>query len=292
MDTTTNDTIEQQYLKLIEHIAASGTLQENRTNVPTRVVFSRTLRHDMADGFPLLTTKRVAWKTVQVELEGFIKGITSKQWFKDRGCNIWNEWCNPQKISYGQDPWTVQAMANEDDLGLIYGAQWRDFKDPNNEAGSGVDQLKNIVTTLKTNPNSRRMVCMAWNPLALDHQALPPCHLGFLVNVIGDRLNLVWWQRSADMFLGVPFNIASYAMLLTLLANEAGLKPGELVGHFEDCHIYENHLTQVKQQCERAPRQFPTVAIDPSVSIFDWDHTKTALTGYDPHPRIPAPIAV
>lgn len=307
--------IEQQYLDICREILDKGVKKENRTGTDTRALFSKTIRHDMSEGFPLLTTKKVPFKTMKVELEGFIKGITSKKWFQDRGCKIWNEWCNPQKVSYGTDEFTQQKMREEDDLGpCIYGASWRNFHDPLNKPkptstskfksfwlktffgkkpfGQKIDQLKNIVETLKTNPNDRRMICTAWNPLGLKHTALPACHVMFIVNVLDGKLNLTWTQRSVDWMLGCPFNIASYALLLHLLAKEAGLEEGELVGNFVDVHLYENHVNQVKEQLSRNLKDLPKVDTKNFTSIFDWDYQDTELIGYEPHPSIKAPVAI
>ena len=260
------------------------------------------IQHDMSDGsFPLLTTKRVAFKTMSVELEGFIKGITSKQWYKDRGCNIWNEWCNPQKVPYPAADMSeksrklvLEAMAAEDDLGpAVYGAAWRNFRDPNSHPGAqGVDQLANIVQTLKTNPEDRRMICLAWNPLGLKHTALPACHYSWQVMKRGEYLDLVWTQRSVDSFLGLPFNIASYGLLLLLLAREAGLKPGVLSGSLADLHLYENHVDQALEQLQRTPMPLPQVELLDKGSIFDWTHQDINLLGYSPHASIKAPVAV
>lgn len=262
--------------------------------------------HDMSDGFPLLTTKRMPINTILVELEGFIKGVTSKQWFKDRHCNIWNSWANPEKVfneyklrEKSLSPYqTKQEVAAElDDLGPIYGYQWRDFNGAygddilTTEAHNikGADQLKGIVDTLHNNPYDRRMVCSAWNPNQIDKMALPPCHYAWNVTVIDDEINLFWAQRSCDLMLGVPFNIASYATLLMLLAKESGFKPGNLSGMLVDCHIYRNHIEGAEEQLTREPISLPKLEIKDRngvFSIFNWQYEDFELSNYKYHPKI------
>lgn len=295
--------IDVQYLDLVQKILNEGVRKENRTGVDTLAIAGACIEHDMSEGFPLLTTKKMFFKGVKVELEGFIKGIRSKQWFKDRGCNIWSEWCNPRKVPYGNDAESKVKMAAEDDLGLIYGVQWRDFKCPDTHTVSGpaigVDQLAKIINTLKTNPNDRRMICSAWNPTALDQMALPPCHLLWQVTVIDGKLNLAWYQRSVDVPLGLPFNIASYGLLLHLLAKEAGLKEGRLIGFLMDTHIYVNQVDALQEQIGRAPMKLPTVStydinnvtMD-KYNIFDWNYSQTSLDNYVSHPPVKFDIAV
>lgn len=305
--------IDTQYLELVQKILSEGIRKENRTGVDTLAIAGAMIEHDMSEGFPLLTTKKMPFKSIRVELEGFIKGIRSKKWFQDRGCTIWDEWCNPKKVTYGNDAESKAKMKAEDDLGLIYGVQWRDFKDsrvtvlgslpdgPEVCVSDGVDQLKKIVNTLKTNPNDRRMICSAWNPMALDQMALPPCHLLWQVTVIDGKLNLAWYQRSVDVPLGLPFNIASYGLLLHLLAKEAGLKEGRLIGFLMDTHIYVNQIDSLKEQLGRVPYTLPTLETDGNYtgvgeflpySIFDWDHRDTALKNYVSHPPVKIDIAV
>jgi thymidylate synthase len=304
--------IDVQYLDLVQKILDEGVRKENRTGVDTLAIAGAMIEHDMSEGFPLLTTKKMYFKGVKVELEGFLKGIKSKQWYKDRGCNIWNEWCNPLKVPYANDADTKAKMAAEDDLGLIYGVQWRDFADPYREEVQykdssqiewakgpvkGVDQLKKIINTLKTNPNDRRMICSAWNPLALDRMALPPCHLLWQVTVIDGKLNLAWYQRSVDVPLGLPFNIASYGLLLHLLAKEAGLKEGRLIGFFMDIYIYVNQVDALQEQISRKPMKLPYVEtfIDVHAGKYDilnWEHTETFLRDYVSHPPVKFDIAV
>ena len=286
----------KQYLDILENVMQNGKLSDNRTGkralrVPSGAIFE----HDMANGFPLLTTKRMPLKTISTELEFFIKGITDKKWLTDRNCHIWDEWSNPLKwqrlyddqinmyIEQGykltpdeKEFIRTEAMNRERDLGPIYGFQWRHFggtyefdedridKNPTdnfNHRNPGVDQVFKAIQSLKTNPTDRRIIVSAWNPAQQYKMALPPCHIMHQLLVDGDKLNLIWTQRSCDMFLGVPFNIASYAMLLLLYAKEAGLKPGILKGELHDVHIYEDHINQVKLQLKREPYKLPTVEI-------------------------------
>lgn len=296
--------IDVQYLDLVQKILTEGVRKENRTGVDTLAIAGACIEHDMSEGFPLLTTKKVYFKGVKVELEGFIKGIRSKQWFKDRGCNIWNEWCNPAKVTYGNDAESKAKMAAEDDLGLIYGVQWRDFRDPDNGrlvvddkgravCAPGYDQLAKIVKTLKTNPNDRRMICSAWNPLALDQMALPPCHLLWQVTVIDGKLNLAWYQRSVDVPLGLPFNIASYGLLLHLLARQAGLAEGRLIGFLMDTHIYVNQIDGLKEQITRKPYPLPKIeTVRGNMDITQWQHDHTSLIDYVSHAPVKFEIAV
>jgi thymidylate synthase len=308
--------IDVQYLDLVQKILNEGVRKENRTGIDTLAIAGACIEHDMSEGFPLLTTKKMAFKSVKVELEGFIKGIRSKKWFQDRGCTIWDEWCNPAVVPYGNDADSKARMKAEDDLGLIYGVQWRDFKTPDAlktsirerrtmdgkaieqfsmlEPCRGVDQLAKIVDTLKTNPNDRRMVCSAWNPQALGQMALPPCHLLWQVTVIDGKLNLAWYQRSVDVPLGLPFNIASYGLLLHLLAKEAGLKEGRLIGFLMDTHIYVNQIDALKDQIGRTPMKLPNLlTVYPTgTGIFEWEHTNTMLQDYISHPSIKFDIAV
>lgn len=307
--------IEEQYLSILSDLLSDKAIrQSNRTGVDVFKIPPRMIQHDMSDGsFPLLTTKRVAWNVMKVELEGFIQGITSKKWFKDRECHIWDEWCNPQKVPYSNDEETKARMKDEDDLGpCIYGASWRNFHDPlarvaeHDEGtyeyvhvGQNIDQLKNIVNTLHTNPEDRRMICLAWNPLGLNHTALPACHYSWQVMKRGPYLDLVWTQRSVDTFLGLPFNIASYGLLLHLLAKEANLTPGVLSGSLADLHLYENHVDQAREQITRMPYDLPKIVTvcdfhETEFDIFKWKHDHTIFRdfGYKCHPSIKAEVAV
>lgn len=300
------------YLNLVKEVLHAP-YKGNRTGVKARSISGYMLQHDMSEGFPLLTTKKMPLKIIAVELEGFIKGITDKKWFQERGCNIWNEWASPNKVPYGHDEETKANMMAESDLGPIYGYQWRNFNGDYfnskgekiteemkqagyyNQYNTGTDQLAELVNKLHTNPLDRRMIVSAWNPNQLHQMALPPCHLMFQVVVTGenaDILNLNWYQRSCDLMLGIPFNVASYAMLLLLLAAEAGMKPGKLCGMLGDVHIYENHIKGAVEQLMRDPLPLPTLEFPGFSGFFDWDHTQRKLNNYQSHPKIEFPIAV
>lgn len=287
----------KEYLDIVRRILNEGELKENRTGVDTIAIAGATFEHDMSVGFPLLTTKKMAHKSIRVELEGFIKGITDKKWFQERGCKIWDEWCNPQKVPYGHDEETKKKMFEERDLGPIYGFQWRhfnaDYDNYNSDySGKGIDQLANVISSLDKNPNDRRMVVNAWNPLQIGQMALPPCHYGFQVTVINDKLNLLWNQRSVDTMLGLPFNIASYGFLLHLLAKESGFKEGKLIGFLGDVHIYKNQIKGAEEQLEREPYELPNVVSDDFESIFYWHHNITRITDYVSHDKIEFPLAI
>lgn len=289
----------QSYLDIVKKILDEGIEKTDRTGTGTLAIAGAMFQHDMADGFPLLTTKKMPFKVVTAELEFFIKGITDKQWLIDRKCHIWDEWCNPKKVAYAHDEETKKKMAEERDLGAIYGFQWRHFNAPYQNYDSdyseqGVDQLKKVIETIKNNPNDRRMLVMAWNPCMLDQMALPPCHYGFQITVLDGKINLLWNQRSVDTMLGLPFNIASYATLLHLLAKETGLKEGKLIGFLGDVHIYKNHLGGAREQLARDPNKYklPTIQTNNFKSIFDWQYTDTELIGYESYDRIQFPIAV
>ena len=275
---------DQQYLDVMQRILDKGIRRSNRTGVDTIGLPSSMLVMDLADGFPLLTTKRIAFKTMAVELEGFIKGVTDKRWFQERGCHIWDEWCSPLKVPYGNDAESKAAMASEADLGPIYGAQWRGF--------GGRDQLAAILADLSASPDSRRMVCSAWNPPEIPTMALPPCHVLWQVLVLGGKLHLNWYQRSADWFLGVPFNMASYSLLAALLAAHAGLARGVVTGFFGDSHLYDNQIAAAREQLSRT-EHFPAPDVNvPTASILDWSHDKVEVVGYQYHPSIKVPVVV
>ena len=276
---------EQQYLDLVRKILTEGKKKQDRTGTGTLSIPHAMVSFDLERGFPLLTTKRMAFKSIKIELEGFIKGIKSKKWYQERGCSIWDEWCNPQKVPYATDAETKKKMLEEDDLGEIYGVQWRDF---NNQ---GYDQLKRIVDTLKTNPYDRRMVCSAWNPLALDKQALPPCHYNWVVSV-DDRLHLSFSMRSVDVGLGLPFNIASYSLLAHLLSLECGIPAGTVTGFLNNVHIYNDHIEGLTVQLNRIPYDFPQIETVDFDSIYNWRFDQTKVTGYKSHEKISLPIAV
>ena len=338
------------YLEIIQSVLSNG-VQKTATRydsngevIPvengTVGTFCEIFRHDMSKGFPLTTLRRMPWRSIRIELEGFIKGIISKRWYQERGCKFWDSWANPLEVNKNiiveqnklcatttdtmkeivekttsRD--SIKKFQEEtDDLGPIYGYQWRTFAqhygewefedyleggccpatgeyqqtDNRNGVDVGFDQLKSIVEKLKSSPYDRRMVCSAWNPNQMDMMALPPCHWAFNVVVYGDKLNLIWHQRSCDLLLGVGSNIASYALLLLLLCEESGLKPGELVGTLADCHIYENHLPAAKELVGRVEGVLPEVKIDRkpdgSFSIFDWTYDQVDLLGYEPQDKL------
>jgi len=285
------------YLDIIKKILDQGVVKENRTGIDAITVPGIMFEHDMEKGFPLLTTKSVPLRLVASELEFFIKGITDKNWLRDIDNHIWDAWCSPDKVLYGHDEETKKKMMEERELGPIYGWQWRNFgaeyqafdKPP---IGEGVDQLKKVIETLKTDPNDRRMIVMAWNPPKLKYMALPPCHYCFQVVVIRDKLNLLWSQRSVDSVLGLPFNIASYGLLLHLLVKETGFKEGKLVGFLADTHIYVNHLEGIKEQLSRKPFPLPIIKTENFKSIFDWKYTDSKVENYEHHPRIKFEVAI
>jgi thymidylate synthase len=279
------------YLSILQNILDNGEWKGNRTGIDALTIPGATITHDMSHGFPLLTCRKLPFKSTRVELEFFIKGLTDKKWLQERGCKYWDEWCSPTKVPYANDEETKRKMREETDLGPVYGAQWRDFKDPYNPANA-VDQLKVIVDRLKKNPSDRRMICSAWNPLALDQMALPPCHLLWQVTVINGKLNLFWYQRSVDVFLGLPANISSYALLLHLLAKESGLKEGTLTGFLADTHIYSNHMDQIRELLRRETYPLPTITTDPFTSIFDWQYSDTKLLNYVSGPKLTGEVAV
>ena len=287
----------KQYLDLVKDILETGEKKENRTGIDAYCVTGRTFQHDMKDGFPVLTTKKLPFQSIKSELEFFIKGLTDKRWLQERKNTIWDEWCNPRKVPYAHDSENKNRMMNENDLGPIYGFQWRHFgaeyKGPDaNYSGQGVDQLANLVEMLKKNPNDRRMIVTAWNPAQISEMALPPCHYGFQVTVNRGRVNLLWNQRSVDTMLGLPFNIASYGLLLHLLAKESGFEEGILTGFLGDLHIYENHLKGAEEQLNRKPDNLPHINTENFTSIFDWGYTDSKLIGYNPQPKIDFKIAV
>jgi len=289
----------KSYLNIVQHILNNGTKKEDRTGTGTLSVAGVMFAHDMEKGFPLLTTKKMPFNMISSELEFFIKGITDKQWLQERKNSIWDEWANPEKAPYGHDDERKKRMTDERDLGPVYGFQWRHFGAPyenfdTNYADKGVDQLNALVHLLKTDPSSRRMILSAWNPSQLHQMALPPCHWGLQVTVLDGKVNLLWNQRSVDVMLGLPFNIASYALLLHLLAKETGLEEGRLVGFLGDTHIYLNHIDGAKEQLSRDPNTYPLcqVKTEPFTSLFDWKYTDTKRVGYESFERISFDIAV
>ena len=275
--------LDKTFQETLELILTKGYKKEDRTGTGTISFPGVMIRHDMSEGYPLLTLRTVPFKSAAIELEGFIKGITSKQWYKERGCNYWNQWCNPQVVPYGTDDDTKKKMEECDDLGKIYGYQWRNFK--------GVDQLKNIVNTLKTDTNNRRMLCSAWAPDQLNEMALPPCHFAWQVNVTDGKLNLFYYMRSVDFVLGNDLN--TYGLLLHLLAKQSNLKEGMLVGFFADAHIYLNHIDGIKELLNRnATSDLPTIETDNFKSIYDWQYSDTILCNYNPLPSVKFKVAV
>lgn len=285
------------YLDIVKKILDTGIKKKDRTGVGTVAISGAMFEHDMAEGFPLVTTKRVPLRLVASELEFFIKGLTDKEWLKERKNHIWDEWCSPDRVPYGHDEATKKRMMEERELGPVYGWQWRNFgagyeaydKAPK---GRGVDQLKNVINALKNDPSDRRMMVLAWNPKDLDRMALPPCHYGFQVTVLGGRLNLLWNQRSVDVALGLPFNIASYGLLLHLLAMETGFEEGKLMGFLGDTHIYTNHVEGLMEQLAREPYKLPKIRTKNFTNLFEWVYTDSKVTGYKHHPHIPFEIAV
>lgn len=263
----------KQYLELLSHIMADGTDRGDRTGIGTRSIFGHQMRFDLADGFPLLTTKKLHLKSIIYELLWFLRGDTNVRYLQEHGVRIWNEWARP-----------------DGDLGHIYGYQWRSWPDYNS---GHIDQIAQLIHDLRTNPESRRLLVSAWNVADLKGMALPPCHILFQFYVANGRLSLQLYQRSADCFLGVPFNIASYSLLLMMIAQVTGLKPGEFIHTLGDTHIYHNHFDQVKLQLTREPRPLPKMILDPTITdINDFSYESFTLTDYDPHPHIPGVVAV
>lgn len=310
------------YLEILKNVINNGQPKQavrfdaNHNIIPvengTTGTFCEIFRHNMSKGFPLSTLRRLPYKSTWIELEGFIKGITDKSWYQERGCKFWDEWANPvevekhiymQEFSY-DDTMSYEeadkeynsrkkaAQKETNDLGPIYGYQWRSFNktytksqsEDDGDWNNYSDQLKNIVDKLKTNPYDRRMVCSAWNPNQLHLMGLPCCHYAFTVVVYGNKLNLCWKQRSCDLILGVPQNITSYATLLLLLCRESGLEPGELVGVLEDCHIYDNLMEKARELAERSENELPIVTIIPETGDFDifkWTYEDIKLENYN-----------
>lgn len=263
----------KQYLDLLRHIQEEGVLKSDRTGTGTKSVFGYQMRFNLAEGFPLLTTKKVHLKSIIHELLWFIAGDTNIKYLKDNGVSIWDEWAD-----------------ENGDLGPVYGHQWRSWPAPD---GHSIDQLGDVVSQIRKNPDSRRLIVSAWNPAEVDKMALPPCHSLFQFYVANGKLSLQLYQRSADTFLGVPFNIASYALLTMMVAQCCGLEPGDFVHTLGDAHIYTNHFEQVELQLSRQPRPLPKMIINPDKKdIFNFKYEDFELTGYDPWPSIKAPVAV
>ena len=269
----------KEYLNMLQKTLDTGVWTHNRTGIDTIAMSGYMFEHDMSEGFPLLTTKKMGLRTINAELEMFIKGIHNKKFLQERKCKIWDEWASPAIVPYGHDEETKAKMAAEPELGPIYGFQYRHFNGDWRTDEGGVDQLKNVIDTIKKDPTSRRLIVSAWNPQQLGDMALPPCHMMYEILCYPDqnKMDLMWFQRSSDEFLGVPYDIASYAMLLTLIAKECGYTPGKLIGYFGSCHIYENQIAQVKEQLKRTPHKLPTVEITNWKSIWDWTYTDFEL---------------
>ena len=263
----------KQYLDLLQRIVNEGTRKEDRTGTGTLSVFGHQMRFNLEESFPLLTTKKLHLKSIIHELLWFLKGDTNVRYLQENGVRIWNEWAD-----------------ENGELGPVYGHQWRSWPNYN---GGHVDQIQDIVNALKNNPDSRRMIVSAWNVAEVDQMALPPCHCLFQFYVANGKLSLQLYQRSADTFLGVPFNIASYALLTMMMAQVSGLKPGDFIHTTGDTHLYLNHLEQAKEQLKRTPRRLPRMVINPNVtSIFDFKYDDFTLEGYDPLPHIKAEVSV
>lgn len=278
------------YLDYLQYVLDNGVMTANRTGINTLACSGYMLKHDMKDGFPLLTTKKMGIKNIASELEMFIKGIHDKRWLQMRNNHIWDEWCNPQKVPYGNDEETKAKMLAEPDLGPIYGSQWVCF---NGDAEKG-NQLKTVIETIKKDPTCRRLVVSAWNPLQMDQMALPPCHFGFELLCYPEQgtMDILWFQRSCDSFLGVPYDLASYALLLTLICKETGYTPGCVFGMLGSCHIYENHLDVVKEQLSRPTHKLPTIEIESWSDIWNWQYTDVKLLNYESEGKLTGAIAV
>lgn len=300
------------YIDLVNRILNEGSVKANRTGVDAKTIPGAMLDHDMAEGFPLLTTKFVPFRLIASELEFFIRGITDKKWLQDRNNHIWDDWARQDKVTYGHSEEQKAAMRAERDLGPIYGWQWRHFggkypasgyfapfigahgycPSPYHSNSPGEDQLANVVKKLKTDPSDRRMIVSAWNPVDIPKMGLPPCHYSFQVMIVNDKLNLIWNQRSVDTMIGLPFNLASYALLLHLLSKESGFPEGHIIGSLADTHIYMNHMDGVKEQLSRKPFPLPQIKTESFTSIFDWEYTDTKVVDYQHHKKIKFDIAV
>jgi thymidylate synthase len=263
----------RQYLDFMRHVYEHGTTKTDRTGTGTRSVFGYQMRFDLQEGFPMVTTKKLHLKSIVHELIWFLAGSTNIGYLKENGVSIWDEWADPNG-----------------DLGPVYGSQWRSWPTPD---GGHIDQIKQLVDQIKNNPDSRRLIVSAWNVADIPRMKLPPCHAFFQFYVADGKLSCQLYQRSADIFLGVPFNIASYALLTLMMAQVCGLQPGDFVHTFGDAHIYSNHMDQVQLQLSREPRPYPTMKLNPEVTdLFDFKFEDFTLEGYDPHPGIKAPVAI
>ena len=263
----------QQYLNLLNHVMNHGDKKNDRTGTGTLSIFGYQMRFDLSEKFPLLTTKKVHLKSVIYELLWFLKGSTNIKYLQENGVSIWDEWAD-----------------EHGDLGPVYGSQWRSWRTHDNRS---IDQIDKLITDLKTNPDSRRLIVSAWNVAEIENMKLPPCHCFFQFYVANNKLSCQLYQRSADIFLGVPFNIASYALLTLMIAQVVNLKPGEFVHTLGDAHIYSNHFDQVNEQLTRQPKELPTMHINSNVkNIFDFKFEDFKLSDYDPYPPIKAPVAI
>ena len=282
----------KQYLDLVKNILDNGELKQNRTGVDTLSITGAMLKFDLRDGFPIITTRKAPIKSTMTELEFFIKGYTDKQWLEDRGCKFWSDWCNPQKVPYGNDEETKIKMREEKDLGPVYGAVWNNFNNDNSQ----INQLQNAINTLKKDPFNRRILVSAYNPTLLPQQALPPCHYVFQLLSNGKELDLSFNMRSNDVGLGLGANLMEYAALLILIATEVNMTPRHLVYFGTDVHIYVNHIEQLKEQLKREPKKLPQMKIiknKQNWTIYDWDSQKDwVLEGYEYHPAIRMEVAV
>lgn len=263
----------RQYLTLLNDVLTRGTDRPDRTGTGTRSLFGYQMRFDLSQGFPLLTTKKLHLKSIIYELLWFLRGETNVRWLQERGVRIWDEWAD-----------------ENGDLGPVYGSQWRSWPDGK---GGTIDQIANVIHSIRTKPDSRRHIVSAWNPAEVDEMALPPCHCLFQFYVADGKLSCQLYQRSADIFLGVPFNIASYALLTAMVAQVTGLEPGEFIHSFGDVHLYHNHFEQARLQLQREPKAAPRLTINPEkTDIFSFEFEDFMITGYDPHPHIKAEVAV
>ena len=264
--------IDTQYEDLLRRILEQGTPKQDRTGTGTVSLFGERLRYDLSETFPMVTTKKVHFKSIAVELLWFLRGDSNVGWLRENGVTIWDEWASP-----------------EGELGPVYGVQWRSWPTPD---GQQIDQISAVLDTLRSDPDSRRMIVSAWNVGALPEMALAPCHALFQFYVADGKLSCQLYQRSADMFLGVPFNIASYALLTRMVAAQVGLEPGDFVWVGGDCHVYSNHVAQVTEQLSREPKPFPTLELAPAPTLFDYTYEHVTLHNYDHHPAIRGAVAV
>ncbi|MFE1951154.1 thymidylate synthase [Streptomyces sp. NPDC059524] len=264
--------VDTQYEDLLKHVLTSGTAKADRTGTGTRSVFGHQLRYDLSQGFPLVTTKKVHLKSIVYELLWFLRGDSNVGWLQENGVSIWDEWAD-----------------ENGELGPVYGVQWRSWPTPD---GRHIDQISQVLDTLRNDPDSRRMIVSAWNVAELDKMALAPCHAFFQFYVADGKLSCQLYQRSADLFLGVPFNIASYALLTHMVAQQTGLEPGDFIWTGGDCHIYDNHVEQVTKQLSRTPYAFPELKLHKADSIFDYAYSDVEVLGYQHHPGIKAQVAV